>query len=139
MIWSIDPGETTGMAMWSEEGNLSHKEKMPAELFVDFLSESRGVVRPSVIVVEQWAFDPGKTQRGNKMVSSQVIGAVKLYAKQVGAEVILQDRRILKVSALHTGTPIPKNGHFDDDVSAYLHGHYYFVVSGILKPPNQVH
>jgi hypothetical protein len=138
MIWSIDPGETVGMAVWSEGGKFSVKKKHDYEDFLLILASSLNA-NVSTFVIEQWAFSPGKTQGGNKMVSSQVIGAIKLFALLIGAEVIFQDPRILKISALHTGTPIPKNGHFDDDVSAYLHGHYYFVVNDIIKPSNQVH
>lgn len=145
MIWSIDPGETVGFAEWHDDGSFLLKQKMPWENFETMLVDASGPMgdlglsSPQKIIVEQWAFSPGKTQGGNKMVSSQVIGMVKLFARLIDAEVVMQDPRILKVSALHTGTPIPKSGHFDDDISAYLHGHYYFVVNGILKPPNQVH
>ena len=145
MIWSIDPGETIGLAIWENDGFKRDQMKLDVDGLLSKLETYHGwlsrqsVERIDKIIVEQWAFSPGKTQGGNKMVSSQVIGMVKLFARLIDAEVVMQDPRILKVSALHTGTPIPKNGHFDDDISAYLHGHYYFVVNGILKPPNQVH
>lgn len=144
MIWSIDPGETIGFCTWENSGLKRLQKKVTVDelmsmldVYLDVLDQADESV--DKIIVEQWALSPGKTQGGNKMVSSQVIGMMRLFAYLIGAEVIFQDPRILKVSALHTGTPIPKNGHFDDDISAYLHGHYYFVVNGILKPPNQVH
>lgn len=132
MIWSIDPGESIGWCVWEDSGKLVRQGKYSVDDVLSMLSVA-GVV-PDKIIVEQWAFDPGKTGRGDKMVSSQVIGMLRLFAHRRPTELIFQDRRILKVSALHTGTPIPKSGHFADDVSAFLHGHYYFVVQGILSP-----
>lgn len=134
MIWSIDPGESIGVCVWEEDGTLTSQKKVNIDQFMSMLAEWLNYgIAPTKIIVEQWAFDPGKTGRGDKMVSSQVIGMLRLFAHVERVELVYQDRRILKVSALHTGTPIPKSGHFDDDVSAYLHGHYYFVVQGILQ------
>lgn len=134
MIWSVDPGESIGWCVWEDDGTLLRQTKINVDELLSILVEAmRRDLRPTKVIVEQWAFDPGKTGRGDKMVSSQVIGMLKLFAHE-RVELIFQDRRILKVSALHTGTPVPKSGHFADDVSAYLHGHYYFVVQGILHP-----
>lgn len=134
MIWSVDPGESIGLAEWEDDGTLLRQRKLTVDELLSTLTDMLNYdIVPSKIIVEQWAFDPGKTGRGDKMVSSQVIGMLRLFAHVERVELVYQDRRILKVSALHTGTPIPKSGHFDDDVSAFLHGHYYFVVQGILQ------
>lgn len=135
-VWSVDPGESTGIAIWTDAGECVYREKMTPQGVMVFMLKMQP---PELLVIEEWGFDPGKTQRGNKMISSKVIGMFELHAHRHDIPIVMQDRRILKVSALHTGTPIPKSGHFDDDVSAYLHGHYYFVTKGIIKPPNVIH
>lgn len=133
-VLSIDPGESIGFAEWTLEGDLLYKDKYDLGYFMqkmEWVIQSQTV---HTMIVEQWAFDPGKTQRGNKMISSQVIGMATLAAYMGRAELVFQDRRVLKIAALHAGVEIPKNGHFDDDVSAYLHGFYYFETKGILEP-----
>lgn len=131
-VWSIDPGESIGWCVWENDGSLYSKGKYTVDQVMSILSDPGPA--PDTIIVEQWAFDPGKTQRGNKMISSQVIGMFRLFAHMKGAELIFQDRRVLKIAALHADVEIPKNGHFDDDVSAYLHGFYYFETKGLLEP-----
>lgn len=133
-VWSIDPGETTGLVQWTDDGLEQYRIKYSFDDLTEQLSSVMATeFSVKTVVIEQWGFMQGKTQQGNKMVSSQVIGMLRLFAHHVGAEVVFQEPRILKISALHTGTPVPKSGHFDDAVSAYLHGHYYFVVKGILS------
>lgn len=137
-VWSIDPGERIGFACWGEDGSFRYKRVITeSELFEMLADEVIWKHEVATYVVEQWAFDPGRTGRGDKMKSSQVIGAIRFaaYAAPLspGAEVVFQDPGILRIAALHSGTSVPKVGHIKDDVSAYLHGFYYFETKGVLK------
>lgn len=132
---SVDPGDTVGVALWSDEGVFLQKMKMPHEEFLEWAA--RLDYKISTIVVEDYVQDPRRrlNRKGSKMKASQGLGAVKLLAAQMGSELVVQKNTILNITAMHTGTPIKR--HYDDDVSAYLHGYHFFETRGIRRPTLQ--
>lgn len=137
MIVSIDPGDTVGVCTWTEAGVLISQKKMSLEDFIiwcDGMADSKlAEAMITVVVVEDFALWAHKafSQRGSKMKASQGIGVAKSFARRVRAKLVTQSSSILKIAAMHTGTKVVQ--HFDDDVSAYLHGYWYFENAGILK------
>lgn len=134
-IVSIDPGETTGICAWWGDGRLvkPFPTKLDLDHTLDWLNQW-GEEDISDFVVERWAYRKGMTKRGDTMISSQVVGAVRATAKRVGAKVHFQQPDILRIAALHANVKIPAKGHIDDGLSSYLHGFYWFEKQGILKP-----
>jgi hypothetical protein len=137
MILSIDPGDSTGLARFYMDGSLVDKFKLPYENAIEYLSHVNGV---SAIVIEDFRLRRGKAmqQSGSKFPAVQVIGAAKLYCRIHDTGFFAQSPQILKIAALHSNTHIPLKGHIDDDVSAFLHGWYWFESKGILKPVSLV-
>ena len=133
MIMSIDPGDTTGIARWYTDGSFIDKFKLPYEDAIDYLAHANGI---STLVLEDFRLRHGKAvaQTGSKFAAVQVIGAAKLYCRIHHTAYFAQSPQILKIAALHSGTDIPLKSHIDDDVSAYLHGYYWFESRGVLKP-----
>lgn len=135
MIVSIDPGDTVGIALWSNKGDLWAKMKMSLEEFIDWCDSPPlpPGEKIKVAVIEDFTLRGHQAyrQRGSKLKASQGIGVAKAFAKRVGAKVVLQQPSILNIAAMHTGTKIVQ--HYDDDVSAYLHGYWYFESVGILR------
>jgi len=130
-VLSVDPGgKRVGAAFWTDDGLFREKHIWD---FDSVLSELVKITEPITVIVCEGFTNRGMEKRGSKHQTSQVIGMLKLLAHQWGAEFIEQEPGILRVSAAHTGTQIPAKGHIRDDVSAYLHGHYYFVAKGILS------
>lgn len=132
MIVSIDPGDTVGVCTWSQEGELRSKFKLSLEEFITWCDD--WALQPvQVVVIEDFTLRGHQAyrQRGSKLKASQGIGIAKAFAKRVGAKVVLQQPSILNIAAMHTGTKIVQ--HYDDDVSAYLHGYWYFESVGILR------
>lgn len=149
MLLSIDPGDKrVGLARWTETGKLEFNETLSFEDYLQYLltlddlffngfsDEFAPEFTPlTKVIVEDWRLRQGKGVKmtGSQFLSAQCIGAAKLFAKMYGAKVILQSPQILHVAAMHFGVKVPLKGHIPDDVSAKLHGLYYFEEHGILE------
>lgn len=132
-ILSVDPGKNIGRALWTNDGQFLFKDVCDFDTLMSFLIDTSPTI--STVVVEDFTlFKRQMQQTGSRMEASQVIGALRLWEMQDSTRLLVkQPPAILPVSALHTGITLPK-GHTPDDLSAYLHGHYYLVGLGVLQP-----
>lgn len=133
MVISVDPGDTSGIAYWSDTGEFVEKEMLTQEELFDKIEKLENV---TAIVCEDYRLRQGKqmVQTGSRFVAVQIIGALKAYARRVGAKFILQPANVLTVAALHSGVKRPTNHFRSHDVDAYNHGYYYFETKGLLQP-----
>lgn len=133
MVISVDPGETSGIAYWTDTGEFVEKEALTQEELFDKIEQLENV---TAIVCEDYRLRQGKqmVQTGSRFVAVQIIGALKAYARRVGAKIFLQPANILTVAALHSGTKRPSNHAISHDIDAYNHGYYYFETKGLLTP-----
>jgi hypothetical protein len=133
MVISVDPGETSGIAYWTDTGEFVEKEALTQEELFDKIEQLENV---TAIVCEDYRLRQGKqmVQTGSRFVAVQIIGALKAYARRVGAKFFLQPANILTVAALHSGTKRPSNHAISHDIDAYNHGYYYFETKGLLTP-----
>lgn len=133
MIISVDPGETTGIAYWEDDGKFISREALTQDEILDKVETLSGV---TVIVVEDYRLRQGKqmVQTGSRFVAVQIIGALKAYARRVGAKFVLQPANVLTVAALHSGVKRPSNHSKSHDIDAYNHGYYYLETKGLLQP-----
>ena len=133
MIISVDPGETTGIAYWSDKGDFVEKEALTQEQLFDKIESLENV---TAIVCEDYRLRQGKqmAQTGSRFVAVQVLGALKAYSHKVGAKFVLQPANVLTVAALHSGVKRPSNHAKSHDIDAYNHGYYYFETKGLLQP-----
>ena len=133
MIISVDPGETTGIAYWEDNGTFISREALTQDEILDKVETLSGV---TVIVVEDYRLRQGKqmVQTGSRFVAVQIIGALKAYTRRVGAKFVLQPANVLTVAALHSGVKRPSNHSKSHDIDAYNHGYYYFETKGLLQP-----
>lgn len=133
MIISVDPGETTGIAYWEDDGTFISREALTQDEILDKVETLSGV---TVIVVEDYRLRQGKqmVQTGSRFVAVQIIGALKAYARRVGAKFVLQPANVLTVAALHSGVKRPSNHSKSHDIDAYNHGYYYLETKGLLQP-----
>ena len=129
-VMSVDPGDKrVGWAIWSEKGELRAKGVSDPDTFLSMLIQNGGL---SAIVTEDWRLRKERQKAGRPMLSSEVIGMLRYHAKATGCELVRQNPGILRITALHADVKLPK-GHIPDDVSAYLHGYWYFEAAGILS------
>ena len=133
MVISVDPGETTGIAYWTDYGKYLDREMLTQEQLFDKLEQLTDV---TVVVCEDYRLRQGKqmAQTGSRFVAVQVIGALKAYARRIGAKFVLQPPNILTIAALHSQVKRPSNHAKSHDIDAYNHGFYYFETQGLLKP-----
>lgn len=134
MIISVDPGDTTGLCLWTEAGDFMSKTKLSHDELTDWC-QSEAATGITVIVYEDFLLyaHKAKQQTGSRFVASQVIGALKLLGKQQKSTMVRQPASILRITAMHTGIPIKATGHIDDALSAYLHGYYYLESVGLRR------
>ena len=134
MVISVDPGESTGIAFWEDDGTLISRTTYDMDQLLEFTTiDDRSI---KVIVCEDYRLRQGKqmVQTGSRFVAVQVIGALKSLAKRVGAKFVLQQANVLTVAALHSGIKRPSNHAISHDIDAYNHGYYYFETKGLLHP-----
>ena len=133
MIISVDPGESSGIAYWSDKGEFVEKEILTEEELFDQLERLENV---TVVVCEDYRLRQGKqlVQTGSRFVAVQIIGALKAYARRCGSKFVLQTPNVLSVASLHSGIKRPNNHSKSHDVDAYNHGYYYFETKGLLQP-----
>ncbi len=133
MVISVDPGETSGIAFWEDDGTFISRETVNQDELFDLIERLSDV---TVIVCEDYRLRQGKqmAQTGSRFVAVQIIGALKAYARRVGAKFVLQTPQVLSVAALHSQVKRPSNHAKSHDIDAYNHGFYYFETKGLLKP-----
>jgi hypothetical protein len=133
VVISVDPGETTGIAYWSDAGEFVEREALTQDELLDKLEILENV---TAVVCEDYRLRQGKqmVQTGSRFVAVQIIGALKAYARRVGAKFFLQPANVLTVASLHSGVKRPSNHAKSHDIDAYNHGYYYFETKGLLQP-----
>ena len=133
MVISVDPGETTGIAYWSDSGEFVEREALTQEQVFEKIEILENV---TVVVCEDYRLRQGKqmAQTGSRFVAVQILGALKAYAHRVGAKFVLQPATALTIASLHSGVKRPANHAKSHDVDAYNHGYYYFETKGLLQP-----
>jgi hypothetical protein len=134
MVISVDPGETSGIAFWKEDGTFIERTTYDLDMIIAFAATTNQPI--TTIVCEDYRLRQGKqmVQTGSRFVAVQIIGALKALAKRVGAKFVLQPANVLTVAALHSGVKRPSNHAKSHDIDAYNHGYYYFETKGLLQP-----
>lgn len=142
---TIDPGETTGWALWDADWKLLEAGQTPLNEFCTALfwyvagerldagctgaGEFDWMERVQRIVCEDWAIYPWEAQNlgWDKCRTARGIGRIELIAQVAEIELVLQPAKI-KETALAAGaeelflSPRHPNRHAND---AIMHGVYY--------------
>ena len=136
---AIDPGKTTGYALFNDHGVVTFMGKITGEdKFLDeleLLVDTRKQLK--VLIIETYRNRPGPKNQHNTWstnATSQTIGAIKRIARKAGLEIVEQEPspclviglRFLGMSQTYKGKHVP------DDVSALAHGTYYLRKKKIL-------
>lgn len=149
MILCIDPGRsylgdrTIGVCGFSVKGVELFRHEVNFEELVDSLDilELPGAAYASVtysgqfvesIVMESFV-NNARSRGGQRNGTSECIGAVEYVALKTETPLIFQQPAVLPVAKAHAGYE-GKQAHLPHKDSAYLHGYYYLVKKGVLKP-----
>lgn len=133
MILFVDPGDTTGYAIFEEDGELLTKGQADFDKFLDFLIQNTF----DRIVVEDYRLRKGKQaqQTGSRFQAVQVIGALKYVARQerIGFELVNVQAKTL--GSMYSGVKPPSDHKKSHEVDAYNIGIYWLVANDIIYPP----
>lgn len=135
MILVVDPGDTTGIAIF-DEGKLVQRSQMNWDTFLEYLTEVW--TRMTTIVVEDYRLRKGKQaqQTGSRFQAVQVIGALKYHCKIHNAEFKLVDVQAKTLGALYSGVKPPSDHKKSHEIDAYNIGIYWLVKENIIEPPS---
>ncbi len=123
-ILALDPGKTTGWALFSNKGVLVNSGEIPDDFVMNWIE----AIEPTIIVIEDFKINPAKRQGGSDVPAAQVIGAVKAYCKWQRAKLVLQSNTIKPIAYKWAGLRTKSHAH-----DAVAHGWYYCQRSGIRK------
>lgn len=92
-------------------------------------------------IIENFRMDShvrGAVFQWNELLTSQMIGAVKLCAGWLEAPVYMQEpSQVLPMGRKWAPFPVPK-GHIPDDKSAWIHGVYWMMQKKLVFSPGSV-
>lgn len=137
---AIDPGEKrTGWASFDEEGTETGMGTITGgpDGFMDWIE---GLTDPpKEIIFEGYAVNPTINHGFSKVITVQLIGMIKRYAKNRNIPCHEQRNTVLPIGLRYIGMygvynpPGKPKKHVDDQVSALAHGVYFLQTKGIRK------
>ncbi len=90
-VVAVDPGGTTGLAVWSPALGLSMRELAPAADAVDWLADMLGSGNPRrTVVVERYIITPATAKMSQQHDALEIIGAIKYLVRKGGHTLTMQ-------------------------------------------------
>lgn len=135
MILVVDPGDTSGLALFNNQGELLQKWQATFDQLLDDIVLLRKI---EVIVVEDYRLRKGKQaqQTGSRFQAVQVIGVLKYHAYLWGAEFSLANVQAKTLGSMYSGVKPPSDHKKSHEVDAYNIGIYWLVQEKIIEPPS---
>jgi hypothetical protein len=136
---SVDPGgstksKTCGVVEWDELGNAGTIYQFTKPELEDYLASLQKCTTLKTIICENYRVRPGKKHHNwSPVFTIQTIGAVKLAARFMGVEVVMQEPVIMNIASSWSGVKLPSNHSKSHWVAAYLHGYYYLHNLNVIK------
>lgn len=140
MILVVDPGDTSGVAIFTEEGKFVYKGQYKFEPLLTMLLNVPMLVKGqevTKIIVEDYRLRAGKQaqQTGSRFQAVQVIGALKLLARQGGFDLELATTQAKTMGAMYSGIKPPSNHSKSHEIDAYNIGIYWLVSEKVISVP----
>lgn len=132
---AIDPGISTGVATFKENGDLIRTETLKGkDQLYHYLSDMAGGIDLTVIM-EDFKLYPWKAmaQSWDRLETVRYIGAVEHWADSNGYDVVFQDPNIKGIGYKWAGISKPKNHALSHETDAFVHGVYYLQKAGIRR------
>jgi hypothetical protein len=132
---AIDPGHTTGLAWFKDNGDLDDMAEFKLSHLNTFLDQEV-TNQICMIIVEDYKLYPWKSmaQSWSRLETVRVIGAIDYRAHQCGIPVVYQDPAIKGIGYKWAGKTPAKNHADSHMLDAYVHGVYYLQKNGIRVP-----
>ena len=145
MYLAIDPGGTTGWALFDEKGDTKGIGKIKGhDDFLDWLEDTVHLHEPPVKVFILENYKVGRsggsqfTHSFSDVPTLQLIGAIKRVAKKANITIVEQSPNEMYIGLRYIGLwslyrAGGKAAHVPDEQSALAHGVYYLVKIGLRK------
>jgi hypothetical protein len=138
MILAVDPGDTTGLASFYDNGDPYQKWQDNFEgLLETFVNMTPLATDITHILVEDYRLRKGKQaqQTGSRFQAVQVIGLMKYHAKRINAKFELVDVQAKTLGSMYSGVKPPSDHRKSHEIDAYNIGIYWLVANKIIEPP----
>lgn len=131
---AFDPGETTGAAVFDQNGEVMRLAQLKFDELVEFL-ENYADAPIIVVVCEQFKLfkHKAKSFAGSRMETSQAEGVIRGFASRLGAEFVLQAPDRKPIAQRWTQIFPPSDHALSHQVDAFNHGAYYLINKGVRK------
>lgn len=128
---AVDPGKSTGFALFSSEDNFHWKKDRIGVRTDRFLFyETLDLFAPDVLVCEKFVLYPWKSmaQGWSNMETSKIEGACEAYAHRRDIQFILQSTDNRDIGYMHGQVPhLPKSNPSNHAHDAWAHGCYWVI------------
>ena len=134
-VVAVDPGGTTGIALWSPHLGLSMRELNPAAEAVDWLANVLDSSNPRRhVVVERYIITPATAKMSQQHDALEIIGALKFLCRKYGHTLTMQTPAEAKAFSTdaklkNVGWYQPGQGHARD---ASRHALLFLAKQGII-------
>lgn len=134
MILVVDPGDTTGYALFYDDGELYVKNQGDFLHVMEMLQNTLHIER---IVVEDYRLRAGKQaqQTGSRFQAVQVIGALKYHAFLHDIPFELATVQAKTLGSMYSGVKPPSDHKKSHEIDAYNIGIYWLVDNKVIEPP----
>ncbi|MGH7791484.1 MAG: hypothetical protein ACREOB_04135 [Thermodesulfobacteriota bacterium] len=129
MYLCVDPGTTTGFAIFDDDGALmwmGEKDVSRLEEWLNSLGDNFHIV-----IIEEYRLYPHIPQIYSRIETVQVIGRVKSWAHKRDIRVIEQPAQMKNIGYKFLGRKQPSRKEDTHRWDAYAHGAYYLQTRGI--------
>lgn len=132
-IVGVDPGKMSGLAIFSPTGQPLVLTQLDIDQMIEFTTVYKDPV--AVVVVEDFVTfrQRAKEQVGSRQHASQVIGMMKVFAKQKGARFVLQPAARKEEGSKLSGHVPPSDHSQSHQVDAFNHAFFWMHRAGIVK------
>lgn len=143
---AVDPGNTVGVAIIGNSGELLLEFQMPHGEFVEFLAHGNPAARQAMrsvdlVVVEEFKLLPGKARavsqtKSRSLEASKGVGALELWAAQRAIELIYRDPSHWRIGLMLAGIEEkqwPKKHEDGHSMCAYGAGFHALVELGLVE------
>jgi hypothetical protein len=141
-LLAVDPGDKNiGVSVWRNWPRVEETFNgvVTAEELLEALNQDGNDgwdCSIEQVVVEDYRLDKSRNRGGQRMLTSEVIGMLRLFSSiTYDCELVRQRPEARKVAAMHAGIELPQ-GHTPDDLSAHLHAVYRLEELGLIQATN---
>jgi hypothetical protein len=141
VIWSFDPGETTGYSIWKVTEGQARLVEMGQLSFNELVQQLNVYSKPvDHVVVEDFRLFAKRAARqsGSRMPAPKAIGVIHAFVAKKEAQLHLQPANIKPIALKWTQIHMPSQHSKTHEWDAYLHAAYWLINKGWLKTALQI-